>query len=94
MKDQVGDEGLQTSFDEDKMIEFYKGCISYDGGFGWFPQSESHAGLTYCLLAAFKCLGRLEDLDEEKVRIYEWLVSRQLMETNGFQGRVNKIPDT
>ncbi|CAI2367019.1 unnamed protein product [Moneuplotes crassus] len=94
MAEKLGDLDIPPSFDVDKMIEFYKNCLSYDGGFGWFPESESHAGLTYCLLGAFKCLGRLDDLSDDKERIIEWLVSRQCMETNGFQGRVNKIPDT
>lgn len=77
MAEKLGDPDIPPSFDADKMIEFYKNCISYDGGFGWFPESESHAGLTYCLLGAFKCLGRLDDLSDDKERIIEWLVSRQ-----------------
>lgn len=85
---------FSPSFNEDSLIKFYKNCISYDGGFGWAPESESHAGLTYWLIGAFKCLNRLEDLNDYKDKIVEWLVSRQWMDTNGFQGRINKIPDT
>ena len=36
----------------------------------------------------------MEELEDSKERLLEWLVSRQLMEVNGFQGRINKVPDT
>lgn len=80
--------------DVDALLKYLKSCQSYDGGFSWIPNGESHAGLTYCTLGVFRLLGRMEDLDDVKENILEWLVSRQLLEVNGFQGRINKVPDT
>jgi len=88
------DTTLPPSFNIDLLTNFYKQWLSFDGGFGWSPFSESHAGLTYCLLGCFKCLDKMDEISEYKDNILEWLVGRQCMQMDGFQGRINKIPDT
>lgn len=78
-----------------------------DGGLG---NGESHAGLTFCGLAALKLMGELHL--EDWTRTVNWLVHRQIsfndynMETlsqndatdesdnGGHNGRVNKLADT
>ena len=84
----------EPSFDAQKFIDYSKQWLSYDGGFSWVPHCESHAGLTYCTLGAFRLLDQFHQIENQQEFITEWLVSRQQMEMNGFQGRVNKIPDT
>ena len=87
-------ESSSPSFDVDKLISYCKSCLSYDGGFSWTPFSESHAGLTYCTLGVFKLLNKMDELEEHKDKIIEFLVNRQQSDVDGFQGRINKIPDT
>lgn len=89
-------DGIQEepSFDVDKLVEFITQCASYDGAFGWNPHCESHSGLTYWTLGALKLLNRLDSIDHHKDRLIEWLVSRQQLDINGFNGRINKVPDT
>ena len=60
-----------------------------DGGISQGGGKEAHGGSTYCAVAALHLMGRLEVLDRDA--LIEWLAMRQ---TTGFQGRVNKPPDS
>ncbi|XP_050434574.1 geranylgeranyl transferase type-1 subunit beta [Adelges cooleyi] len=77
----------------DKAVQFISNCFNYDGAFGQNPGTESHGGSTYCAIASLSLLNKLNDvLDNSKLKILErWAINRQ---TNGFQGRPNKEPDT
>ena len=59
-------------------------------GFGIAPGTESHGGCTYCALAALQLSGGLHDLARPD-HLLDWLVHRQ---SEGFNGRVNKPPDS
>jgi geranylgeranyl transferase type-2 subunit beta len=41
-------------------VEFLRACKNFDEAFGVVPGAESHAGQTFCCVAALKILGRLE----------------------------------
>mmetsp|Transcript_21508 Transcript_21508/g.40150 ORF Transcript_21508/g.40150 Transcript_21508/m.40150 type:complete len:361 (-) Transcript_21508:393-1475(-) len=69
--------------------DFILNSQSYDGGFGILPGQEAHAGAIYCAVSSLALLGRLDDVDEPS--LVHFLVSRQM---KGFNGRINKIPDT
>ncbi|XP_053991839.1 uncharacterized protein LOC128883474 isoform X2 [Hylaeus volcanicus] len=74
-------------------IEFYiKSLQSYDGGIAGFFEEESHAGYTYCGLAALALLQKAHYLDLNALLF--WVVQRQSSETGGFQGRCNKLHDS
>ena len=67
-------------------------CQAYDGAFGQGPLQEGHGGSTYCAVASLALMGRLDALAPARRRaLVRWLVSRQV---SGFQGRINKPPDT
>lgn len=63
---------------------------------------ESHGGSTFCAVAALQLMGRLQGLDQDA--LVEFLVRRQVRvrpeeprthaQVHGFNGRVNKPPDT
>ncbi|GAO47068.1 terpenoid cyclases/Protein prenyltransferase [Saitoella complicata NRRL Y-17804] len=46
----------------DSAVDYVKSSINYDGGIGQGPGCESHAGLTYCGVAALSLLGRVDAL--------------------------------
>lgn len=79
-----------TGFDIDKAVEYILSSQSYDFAIAQGPGQESHGGSTYCAIAALYLMGRLDDLPG-KEELIQWCIERQL---NGFQGRINKIPDT
>jgi len=84
-------------------------CQSYDGAFGQGPLQEGHGGSTYCALASLALMDKLgprngeskyDENGNERVcvlaperrrSLVRWLVNRQV---SGFQGRINKPPDT
>lgn len=82
-------------------LAFIFNCQNNDGAFGLRPKEESHSGATYCSLAALALLGKLEDIPN-KTKLIEFLVNRQVpWDVNrekgcigGFQGRINKYPDS
>lgn len=80
------------------MIEFWHSCFpakfvyankSFDGGFSLLPKAESHGGAAYCALASLSLIKRLDKIDRDSV--VKWCLLRQ---ESGFQGRINKDPDT
>ena len=88
------DEHVSPSFNVEDLIKYWKSWLSFDGGFSWSPFSESHSGLTYWTLGIFKLLNKMDELEDYKEKIIEFLVSRQQSDIDGFQGRINKIPDS
>lgn len=86
-------------FDVDLAARYITSTKSYDGGLGDSKGSESHAGLTFCGIAALKLMDRLEpDLWQDTAK---WLSKRQLWDSQqceeasgGMNGRINKLQDT
>uniref|UniRef100_A0A3P9LF22 Geranylgeranyl transferase type-1 subunit beta n=1 Tax=Oryzias latipes TaxID=8090 RepID=A0A3P9LF22_ORYLA len=76
-----------------KAIEYIRGSLSYDNGFGQGAGRESHGGWTYCAIASLCLMGRLEEAlsPRELDRIRRWCIMRQ---QSGFHGRPNKPVDT
>ncbi|KAG7692490.1 hypothetical protein KL915_004537 [Ogataea haglerorum] len=98
-----------TAVDSGRLFEYVRSTLAFDGGLSMSAGGESHAGLTYCGLAALKLAGRL-DLREWQPTV-DFLVQRQIHygdfnereleneyadeDDNGaFNGRVNKYGDT
>ena len=79
--------------DADLLVSFIRSCQSYDGGIGQHPFNESHAGSTYCAIAALHLVGRLTDSVLPSMgRLATWCLNRQTK--TGFHGRPNKPPDS
>ena len=82
-------------------IDFIFSCQNKDGAFGLRPREESHSGATYCAVASLAILGDLDDIPN-KTKLIEFLVNRQVPwdpnrekgNVGGFQGRINKYPDS
>lgn len=75
---------------------FVLSCQAYDGAFGQGPLQEGHGGSTYCAVASLALMGQLDPhtgalAPERRRALVRWLVARQVA---GFQGRINKPPDT
>eukprot|EP01121_Diplochlamys_sp_Union-15-3_P020740 TRINITY_DN8172_c0_g1_i1.p1 TRINITY_DN8172_c0_g1~~TRINITY_DN8172_c0_g1_i1.p1 ORF type:complete len:308 (-),score=38.50 TRINITY_DN8172_c0_g1_i1:37-960(-) len=79
-----------SGIDKEKAVKYIKSSQSYDYGIGQGPGQESHGGSTYCAIASLWLMNRLDDL-EGKDQLIQWCVQRQSI---GFQGRINKEPDT
>jgi len=78
------------------VVRYIQNSQSYDFGIAQGPAQEAHGGSTFCALASLKLLNRLDALPNREGLI-EWLVSRQVADVPagcGFQGRINKLPDT
>jgi geranylgeranyl transferase type-1 subunit beta len=76
--------------DLERCAAFVLGAQSFDGGFGILPEQETHAGAVYVAVAALRLMGRLGAVADRSA-LEEFLVSRQV---GGFNGRINKEPDT
>ncbi|EFP87995.1 uncharacterized protein PGTG_13799 [Puccinia graminis f. sp. tritici CRL 75-36-700-3] len=68
-----------TVIDVDSTERFLKSCRRYEGGYGQAPHFEAQGGTTYCALASFALLSRLESsqTEEEADQTVRWLVDRQ-----------------
>jgi geranylgeranyl transferase type-1 subunit beta len=80
-----------SGMDTELATAFIKSSQRYDGGFSQGGTRESHGGSTYCAVAALSLMGRLNGETIDIGALTEWLSARQ---TSGFQGRVNKVPDS
>lgn len=78
--------------DMEKAVQYMLQCQHYEGAFAQEPGLESHAGSTYCVVAALALAQRL-DVIPYRERLEQWVLSRQVS-WSGFQGRVEKEPDT
>ncbi|KAI8925858.1 terpenoid cyclases/protein prenyltransferase alpha-alpha toroid [Entophlyctis helioformis] len=77
--------------DKAKALAYIKASRAFDFGYGQGPGRESHGGSTYCAIASLWLMGLVDEGVENKDRTIAWLLSRQ---ESGFQGRINKPPDT
>ena len=50
--------GALDRVDVDKAVEFIARCKNFDGAFGCIPEAESHAGQTFCCVAALAIVDR------------------------------------
>ncbi|KAM7540731.1 hypothetical protein Aperf_G00000043810 [Anoplocephala perfoliata] len=86
---------MLDELDLDGFEKFMLSCKTYEGAFGSWPKLEAHAGLTYCVLASLKLMGRLDKVfpmgSFERQKLTNWLLSRQ---NGGFNGRCHKNADT
>ncbi|KAF0687370.1 Aste57867_20893 [Aphanomyces stellatus] len=79
-----------SGVDRDGVVRYVNACCAFDGGLGGYPGLEAQGGYTYCGIAALQLAGRLVQATFDLPRLIHWLVMRQ---QEGFQGRVNKVPD-
>ncbi|EDQ91290.1 uncharacterized protein MONBRDRAFT_20037 [Monosiga brevicollis MX1] len=70
--------------------EFVLACQNDDGGFGLRPGCESHAGQTFCCVAALQLCGLLEKANHDTLKGF--LLRRQQAD-GGFNGRPEKASD-
>ncbi|KAJ4459773.1 putative Geranylgeranyl transferase type-1 subunit beta [Paratrimastix pyriformis] len=82
--------GDWSCVDIDRATDFIVRSQAFDGGFAQEPGLEAHGGSTYCAVAALYLMGRLNRIGDRE-RLVQWLLARQV---SGFQGRVNKDPDS
>ncbi|EZG43932.1 prenyltransferase-like protein [Gregarina niphandrodes] len=73
------------------VVPFLVDCQRPDGGFAAEPGAESHAGYTWCALAALAICDKLELVDSLKA--LEWCLNRQSVLEGGCDGRPNKLVD-
>lgn len=83
---------LERDIDCLQALSYIASCRTFDGGFGQCPGAESHAGLTFCALAAQYLLGdKIDGVD--KAQTLNFLVNRHVCEDGGFNGRIGKESD-
>ncbi|KAJ1856718.1 Rab geranylgeranyltransferase [Coemansia sp. RSA 1822] len=80
----------QDQLDVSGVVEYVRGAMNYDGGFGSKPGGESHAAQVYTSVAALALAGRLDIVDRD--RLSSWLAERQLP-CGGLNGRPQKLED-
>lgn len=73
-----------------KAIEFILACKNFDEAFGAVPTAESHAGQTFCCVAALAIVGALHCVDADALGW--WCAERQLP-CGGLNGRPEKKED-
>lgn len=83
--------GDWSGVDKERAISYILSCRGFEGGgFAQNPGFESHGGSTYCAVNALALMGALDRIPN-KDKLVRWLLSRQV---SGFQGRINKDPDS
>lgn len=84
----------KADFHVRKALSFVDSCRNHDGGFGACPGAESHAGLTWCAIAAIHLNDPSAQLSNDPVfqQTIAWLLQRQNPD-GGFNGRFGKISD-
>jgi len=80
----------EWSFDVPKAVRYILSSQTYEYAMAQGPGQEAHGGSTYCSIAALLLMGFLDHLPHQD-KLVRWLLERQI---TGFQGRVNKDPDT
>lgn len=81
--------------DKDKAASYVLQCLSYDGGLGLAPGgSEGQGGATYCGVASLALMDKLDSFGPQNLqRLQMWMLQR-VQEEGGYNGRVNKVPDS
>ena len=74
------------------VVENIKNCQTFEGGLGPEPYCEAHGGYSYCGIATLVLLNKLYEIDVNS--FLRWLVSRQMIQEGGFNGRTNKLVDS
>lgn len=74
------------------VVENIKNCQTFEGGLGPEPYCEAHGGYSYCGIATLVLLNKLHEIDVNS--FIRWLVSRQMINEGGFNGRTNKLVDS
>ncbi|XP_050401015.1 geranylgeranyl transferase type-1 subunit beta [Patella vulgata] len=82
-----------SGMDKDRVVDYIKNSLTYEGAIGQGPGLEAHGGPTFCAVASLTLMGRLNSTftPTEIRKLRRWCISRQL---TGFNGRPNKIVDT
>ena len=84
-----------SGVDKDKTCLYIIGCISYDGGLALTPDgSEGQGGATYCGIASLALMDRLDALDPAMLQRLTLWMQQRVQEEGGYNGRVNKVPDS
>lgn len=71
-------------------VEHINTCANFDGGYGVCPGAESHSGQIFACLAALTIVGKIDNVDKDKLG--RWLSERQV-EAGGLNGRPEKLED-
>jgi geranylgeranyl transferase type-1 subunit beta len=85
-----------SGVDVDRAAEYVTRCFSYDGGLALTPGGlEGQGGACYCGIASLSLMGKLDVLQAsgKLPRLNLWLAQRVQCE-GGYNGRVNKVPDS
>lgn len=105
--DKLPEEEREDDIDVAQLTTFIELKVNFNGGLASSANTESHAGLTFCGLAALRLVGA--SLSDEWVELTKnWLVHRQVdysslfgeyeyydeEDIGGFNGRENKYSDT
>lgn len=82
---------FEQFIDVDRIIDYMMTKKCDFGGFGDY--GETHAGYTSCALCSFQLLGCLEELDDEfEQKTVEWLLQRQVSNSNTMRSQEGKNP--
>ena len=71
-------------------VAHVQACRNSDGGYGFHPQAESHAGSVFTGVSALAIAGKLDLVDKDQLGA--WLSERQV-EKGGLNGRPEKLED-
>ncbi|TIB79034.1 hypothetical protein E3Q23_00426 [Wallemia mellicola] len=70
---------------KDRIVDWFKQCMNFDGGFGNNISAETHSGQ-----AALAILDRLDIIDRDNL---SWWLSERQVESGGLNGRPQKLED-
>jgi geranylgeranyl transferase type-1 subunit beta len=85
-------EDISNTINAELSLKFLDSISNYEGGFSINEGGESNAGTTYCAVACYALLGKIDKIPNID-RLIFWLMSRTSNEL-GVNGRTNKIPDS
>lgn len=75
---------------KDRIVDWFKQCMNFDGGFGNNISAETHSGQVFTAVAALAILDRLDIIDRDNL---SWWLSERQVESGGLNGRPQKLED-
>lgn len=86
--------GDWSGVDRDRVVEYVKSCITYEGGVSLTPGTEAQGGATFCAVSSLVMMDKLEDISVKARRALVGWCEQRVQAAGGYNGRTNKVPDS
>lgn len=86
--------GDWSGVDKNRVVEYVRKCITYEGGMSLIPGGEAQGGATFCAVASLVLMDKLEDIGAASKQALVFWCEQRVQTEGGYNGRTNKDPDS